>query len=91
MNCGAPLRPEIVRRTEHRDIGVDMVPILADRVFAEGAEPHKRQIEASAFVAMTHRLDPLVGGGYATAAVSCKNESGSYRYTGFGRRQYLRN
>ena len=40
--AGAPLRAEIVGRAEYRDVGVDLVPVLADRIFAEGAEPDKR-------------------------------------------------
>ncbi len=57
--AGAILRAHVVGHAEHRDVGVERVPVEAGRPLAEGAVPDEGQIEAAALVGMHLRCPSL--------------------------------
>ncbi len=53
---GAVLRAHVERHAEHRDIGIERVPVEARRAFAERAVPDKRKIETTLLIGMHSTL-----------------------------------
>ena len=54
--AGAVLGAHVVGHAEHRDVGIERVPVEAGRPLAERAVPDEGQIETPALVGMHRRL-----------------------------------
>jgi hypothetical protein len=49
---GAILRTHVVRDAQHRDVGIDLVPIETDRPFGKGGMPDEREVQSPGLVGM---------------------------------------
>ena len=52
--AGAPLRAEVEGRAEDGDVGLDPVPVEAERILAEGRNPDEGEIEPAGLVSVGH-------------------------------------
>ncbi|MNI27246.1 hypothetical protein D3C73_809770 [compost metagenome] len=54
--AGAPLGAHVVGHAEHRDVGIQCIPIGAHRGFAKGAMTHEWQVQATGFITVVRHF-----------------------------------
>ncbi|MCY1396555.1 hypothetical protein D9M71_115320 [compost metagenome] len=57
--AGAPLGAHVVGSPKHRDVGIDVFPVEADRRFGEGAVANEGQVQATFFIAVAGHVRRL--------------------------------
>ncbi len=54
--AGAPLGTHVIGHAEHRDVGIQGIPVGAHRGFAKGAMTHEWQVQATGFITIVRHV-----------------------------------